>query len=479
MPSFKDYSAEERREMAKKGMAMPDGSFPIATKEDLRNAIQATGRASNSAAAKRHIIKRARAMGMTDMLPEGWNVTAATPDRLGELYQVGFAEPPAAGADGGVSDWFPALHAGDHIYAGREIKIAESDLDKAVENFERYWKPRGGVPVDYDHSFVETGDSTAAGWIVAMKREGDTLYEQVEWTPKAAQQIADGEYRFYSAEFTSEWINERGVDEGFTVLAGALTNRPFLRGLAPVALSQKVVAAVGEWTLAHAAKLVPGDASAQDETRREVPKPNTDTEQTFTVEIDGEDQEVQSFKVEIDGETKELSVDDVTAMAQAKADADKAEADKAEAERKASAAKGETEALSQKVEGLRKDLDLERFNAAFATAQRQGRVDAKPSTREKWEGRLEQFGLEATKDLLEDLPADTVPVVERGLEGGGSAPGETPVAADVPEDTDPEMYTLDQRAQQILTEKPDLEGGYRAALTQARKEAKAAAGSAS
>ena len=37
-------------------------------------------------------------------------------------------------------------------------------------------------------------------------------------------------------------------------------------------------------------------------------------------------------------------------------------------------------------------------------------------------------------------------------------------------DTDPDMFALDQRAQAILTEKPELEGGYRAALTQARQE---------
>ena len=51
---------------------MDDGSYPIHDKADLKRAIQAYGRAKDKAATKRHIIKRARALGATDMLPEGW-----------------------------------------------------------------------------------------------------------------------------------------------------------------------------------------------------------------------------------------------------------------------------------------------------------------------------------------------------------------------------------------------------------------------
>ena len=72
--SKRDYNTAERRRMAEMGQAMPDGSFPIKTRMDLSNAIQSVGRAANYEAAKRHIIRRARALGMTNMLPETWNV---------------------------------------------------------------------------------------------------------------------------------------------------------------------------------------------------------------------------------------------------------------------------------------------------------------------------------------------------------------------------------------------------------------------
>jgi hypothetical protein len=68
----RDYSMDTRRRMAQSGEAMPDGSFPIANKGDLQNAIQSVGRASNYGAAKAHIIRRARALNAIDMLPEDW-----------------------------------------------------------------------------------------------------------------------------------------------------------------------------------------------------------------------------------------------------------------------------------------------------------------------------------------------------------------------------------------------------------------------
>lgn len=67
------FSRKERDKQADSGEAMPDGSYPIPDKGALRRAIQAYGRAKNKAATKRHIIKRARALKATDMLPEGWS----------------------------------------------------------------------------------------------------------------------------------------------------------------------------------------------------------------------------------------------------------------------------------------------------------------------------------------------------------------------------------------------------------------------
>lgn len=68
----REFSGEERERLAGRGMALPDGSFPIVTKADLRNAIQAFGRAPEDKRRQvaRHIRKRARALGAEDLLPE-------------------------------------------------------------------------------------------------------------------------------------------------------------------------------------------------------------------------------------------------------------------------------------------------------------------------------------------------------------------------------------------------------------------------
>src|SRR5215831_900346 len=68
----REFSSEQREHLADTGAAMPHGGFPIKTTGDLKNAIQAIGRAKNYDATKRHIISRARALGATGMLPDDW-----------------------------------------------------------------------------------------------------------------------------------------------------------------------------------------------------------------------------------------------------------------------------------------------------------------------------------------------------------------------------------------------------------------------
>lgn len=68
----RQFAAKARHALAKSGAALPDGSFPIVTTGDLKNAIQAIGRASDPAAAKSHIKRRASSLGASEMLPATW-----------------------------------------------------------------------------------------------------------------------------------------------------------------------------------------------------------------------------------------------------------------------------------------------------------------------------------------------------------------------------------------------------------------------
>ena len=61
--------------MAKKGHALPGGAYPIADVEDLKRAIKSYGRAKASERKKvrDHIMKRARALGHPELIPDSWS----------------------------------------------------------------------------------------------------------------------------------------------------------------------------------------------------------------------------------------------------------------------------------------------------------------------------------------------------------------------------------------------------------------------
>lgn len=65
-------SKEEREKLAKKGKALPDGSYPIRNKTDLKNAVRAIGRAKDPKATREFVIKRAKQLKCLEIIPETW-----------------------------------------------------------------------------------------------------------------------------------------------------------------------------------------------------------------------------------------------------------------------------------------------------------------------------------------------------------------------------------------------------------------------
>lgn len=73
---------QTRKDLARQGKAMPDadtgsgGRFPIRNVSDLKKAIRAVGRAKGGEAGRakvrRFIIRRARALGATNLIPDNW-----------------------------------------------------------------------------------------------------------------------------------------------------------------------------------------------------------------------------------------------------------------------------------------------------------------------------------------------------------------------------------------------------------------------
>lgn len=81
-------SKSEREKAASKGNAMPDsesgGRFPVRNRSDLAKAIKAVGRAKGGEEGRRKvrrfIIKRARELGLTSMIPDSWSSDGSVGD---------------------------------------------------------------------------------------------------------------------------------------------------------------------------------------------------------------------------------------------------------------------------------------------------------------------------------------------------------------------------------------------------------------
>lgn len=67
-----EFTTKQREKLVEEDEAMPDGSYPIRNRADLKRAIQAFGRSKNPAKTKAWIKKRARELDAEDLIPESW-----------------------------------------------------------------------------------------------------------------------------------------------------------------------------------------------------------------------------------------------------------------------------------------------------------------------------------------------------------------------------------------------------------------------
>jgi len=93
--------------------------------------------------------------------------------------------------------------------------------------------------IDYDHQMY---DGIAAGWVKgarvqAAKQPNDGLQLLVEWTDDAKKKIIAKEYKYFSPTFTTLWTDQHGKEHKNVIFGGGLTNRPYLKNLVPVNLS--------------------------------------------------------------------------------------------------------------------------------------------------------------------------------------------------------------------------------------------------
>jgi phage I-like protein len=120
-----------------------------------------------------------------------------------------------------------------------KFEITKEILQAMEKNFQA--KVRGiDLAVDYKHA----SDAEAAGWIKSLYllNEGTELWASVDWTPKADKILSEKEFRYISPEFTFDYQDNETLQKYGPVLLGAgLTNRPTIKNMEPVVLSESPI----------------------------------------------------------------------------------------------------------------------------------------------------------------------------------------------------------------------------------------------
>lgn len=120
------------------------------------------------------------------------------------------------------------------------VVISEQTLNQMRDNFNN--RVRGiDISFDYTHD-NENGEQPAAFWIksldVRTKSEGNILVAKAEFTPKGKKAVQEKEYKYASADFCIDYVNEQGKHVPYVLRGGTLTNRPFIKEMNPIKLSE-------------------------------------------------------------------------------------------------------------------------------------------------------------------------------------------------------------------------------------------------
>lgn len=139
-------------------------------------------------------------------------------------------------AEGSDETWIQAMPMGvyEHPSYGT-ITIDTARVKNFADNVNNNVRTQQ-LDIDYDHK-AQSGE--AAGWVKSADARADGLWLLVEWTKSAATKIKEKAYRYFSPEFHDEWTHPKNNMTFKDVLfGGAITNRPFLKDILPINMSE-------------------------------------------------------------------------------------------------------------------------------------------------------------------------------------------------------------------------------------------------
>lgn len=166
-----DFSSKVRERLANKGQAMPGGGFPIRNVADLKRAIQAYGRAKNKVAAKAWIIKRAKALGATELLPDDWKENAMGQSQSIEDFLEHYG---VRGMKWGVRRSKRQLERAAKQRGGKSVKdMSDQELRDVVNRMnmeQQYARLSSGRGSNHNRSAVRAGAAFVGGIALNVAR---------------------------------------------------------------------------------------------------------------------------------------------------------------------------------------------------------------------------------------------------------------------------------------------------------------------
>ncbi|MEO1750716.1 phage protease [Thiofaba sp. EF100] len=142
-----------------------------------------------------------------------------------DAFSIDLLSPAVAASDAAFAppEWVHLIPAG--VFSGRDGRGPfRLDAEAVIKAFAAYG---ADLPVDYEHQSLsaeeKAGPVPAAGWIKELQAREDGIWARVEWTPAAAQHLANKEYRYLSPVFRHDRSGRVVLLEG-----AGLTHNPNL-----------------------------------------------------------------------------------------------------------------------------------------------------------------------------------------------------------------------------------------------------------
>ena len=159
--------------------------------------------------------------------------------KMGETYSFLVGIETLQLSESEDTKWVHALPLGE--YQHPKYGLIKVDPDRAKRFADNVKTKVRGIEPSLNYNHDNDSSEGATGWVKDAEARSNGLWLFVEFVKDAAQKIREKKFKYFSIEFADEWIDTQGKKFQDVVMGGAITNRPFMKNLVPLNLSESVI----------------------------------------------------------------------------------------------------------------------------------------------------------------------------------------------------------------------------------------------